>query len=275
MATVELRSVNSRFCEASVRMPRVLTAYETDLQALVKKAFSRGRISVSVQIEQTADDLLPVRANPKMARAYRNLLENLREAAGIDEPITLDHLLKFSDILTPPEEQPQAHEDVWAVVQEALTIAIAGMADMRDQEGAALCSDLSSRIDALKNRLEAVDSYAPSRIEQARVRLHERLADLLNDERLNPDRLEVELALLADKLDVTEESVRLRSHLVLFREALESDDPVGRKLNFLTQEMNREVNTIGSKANDATLAHIVVEMKEALEKIREQVENIE
>jgi len=274
-ATVEMRSVNNRFCEVSVRMPRTMSAYESDLQTLVKKTFSRGRINVNVQIERTQEEVLPVQVDAKTAQAYHRLLTELREATGIDEPISLGHLLQFSEVFTPPEERPDAGEQGWAVVRSALAMAIEAMATMRGKEGAALQTELTGRLDGIESRLMIVEKYAPTRVEQARVRLRERLADLFRDERLNPDRLEIEITLLADRLDITEECVRLRSHLNLFREALASDVPVGRRLNFLTQEMNREVNTIGSKANDATIAHVVVDMKEELEKIREQVENTE
>ncbi len=274
-ATVELRSVNSRFCEVSVRMPRSLNAYESDLQARLKKAFSRGRFNVQIQVEEAADDALPVRFDARSVRAYTRLLDTLRTTAGIEAPVTLDQLLKFSDAFLTADEHPEAHARAWQAVQAALEQAIDGMKTMRRQEGAALEADLAARIDLIEARLNDVDAVAPGRIAQARTRLHERLADLLGDERVNPERLEFEIALLADRLDVTEECVRLRSHLQLFREALANPEPVGRKLNFLAQEINREVNTIGSKANDAAVAHLVVQMKEELEKIREQVENTE
>ncbi|WP_457651653.1 YicC/YloC family endoribonuclease [Rhodocaloribacter sp.] len=274
-ASVEMRSVNSRYCEVSVRMPRSLAEYESEIQNLVKKAFARGRLSVNVQVEQALDDALPVRVDPKAARAYGRLLETLRDAAGIDEPIRMEHLLKFSEVFLPPEETPEKSERAWEVIRAALDEAVAAMRAMRLQEGRALEADLNLRIDAIEQRLDRVETSAPERIEQARARLTERLEAFFHDERLNRERLEFEIALLADKLDVTEECVRLRSHLALFREALAAGEPVGRKLNFLAQEINREINTIGSKANDAAIAHLVVEMKEELEKIREQVENTE
>ncbi|QXD13794.1 YicC family protein [Rhodocaloribacter litoris] len=277
-ATVEMRSVNSRFCEVSVRLPRVLSEYEGEIQRLVKQAFARGRINVNVQLTQTGDDVLPLRVNPEAARAYARLLESARDAAGLDGPVRLEHLLQFSDIFIPVEAEEDVtgrSEQAWAVVRAALETAVEALRAMRRQEGQALQAELAGRIDAIETLLEAVEAQAPARVEQARRRLHDRLEELLGDDRLDAERLEFEIALLADKLDVTEECVRLRSHLALFRESLAGDEPVGRKLNFLAQEMNREVNTIGSKANDATIAHLVVRMKEELEKIREQIENTE
>lgn len=274
-ATIELRSVNNRFCETSVRLPRAIAEREPELHALLRSAFDRGRITAQVQIEQTAEEALPLRINAEAARAYTLLLERLRDAAGIDAPIRIEHLLTFSEIFKPADEAPAAAEHAWKAVQQALTGAIAGMKEMRLQEGRALQADLSQRVDAIERELEAVARRAPERVHETRVRLHERLAELIGDERINPERLELEVALLADRLDVTEECVRLRSHIQVFREALDSRDPVGRKLNFLVQEMNREVNTIGSKANDSEVAHRAVQMKEELEKIREQVQNVE
>ncbi len=273
MATVEMRSVNNRFCEVSVRLPRALAARENDVQALVKQAFERGRISVQIQLERTGPQA-PVRVDEAAARGYAALLETLRRAAGVSDPVRLEHLLTFSsELLVPVEEE--ADEAVWAAVEQALAEAVAGMRAMRRQEGAALQADLQQRIDRLAEELARVEARAPERVREARQKLHDRLAELLGDDRLDPDRLEQEIALLADRLDVTEECVRLRSHLQLFAEALHSDEAVGRKLNFIAQEINREVNTIGSKANDAAVAHAAVRMKEELEKIREQVQNVE
>ena len=273
-ATVEIRSVNNRFCEVSVRSPRALNEHESAIQKRVKEAFARGRISVGIQVEATGEDALPTQVNAPIARAYGRLLADLSAAAGIEAPVTLDHLLKFSDVLV-TEPAPEVAVRTWEAVRQALDDAIDRMAAMRRDEGRALQAELARRIDEIEAGLDAVEQRAPLRLDEARARLEERLEELLADNRLNPDRLEAEIALIADRLDVTEECVRLHSHLALFREALGSDQPVGRKLNFLAQEINREVNTIGSKANDAEVAHIVVGMKEALEKIREQVENVE
>ncbi|MGI9174988.1 MAG: YicC/YloC family endoribonuclease [Rhodothermales bacterium] len=277
-ATVEMRSVNNRYCDVSVRLPRALAEREADVQAHVKAAFARGRITVQVQLEQSTDAALSIRVDEEAARAYARLLEHLREAAGFEEPVRLEHLLRFSDVFTTPdddEKETGADETAWEAVQAALDEATEALRAMRRQEGEALQADLLARADAIKAALQHVEARAPDRVTEARQKLHDRLQDLLESPRLNEDRLELEITLLADKLDVTEEGVRLRSHLALFREALHSDEPVGRKLNFLAQEMGREINTIGSKANDAEIAHLAVEMKEELEKIREQVQNVE
>jgi uncharacterized protein (TIGR00255 family) len=275
-ATVEIRAVNGRFCEVAVRGPRVLNAFDPAVQALCKERLERGSINVSVTLQRrTAEAALAV--DRAAARAYGRLLLDLRDAAGLDvhqAPVTLDHLLRY-DVLTSAEPDVEAEQtEAWTAVEPALMEALDRLDAMRVQEGRALREDLTARLDALEQHLAAVAERAPARVSEAQARLRDRLAELAGDDRLNPDRLETEIALLADRLDVTEEAVRLRSHLAQFRDALDAGEPVGRRLNFLAQELNREVNTIASKANDADLAALAVRMKEELEKVREQVQNV-
>ena len=275
-ATIEVRSVNGRFCEVAVRGPRVLNAFDPAVQALCKDRLERGSVTVSITLQRrTAEAALAV--DRGAAQAYGRLLREAQAAAGLDPqtaPVTLDHLLRY-DVLTSAEPDVEAEQaEAWAAVEPALQDALDGLDAMRVQEGRALREDLVGRLDALDAHLAAVAERAPVRVHEAQARLRERLAELAGDERLNPDRLETEIALLADKLDVTEEVVRLRAHLDQFREALDASEAVGRRLNFLAQELNREVNTIASKANDADLAARAIRMKEELEKVREQVQNV-
>ena len=274
-ATVELKSVNSRFCEVSIRLPRAVAERENDIQRLVKSSFSRGRINVQIQLEALAGSDSVPRIDQDVATAYRKLLDELRAATGIDDPVRLDHLLKFSDIFTTEDESVLSVEETWTAVSTALAEASEAMQAMREREGIALEKELLERVTEIETNLIVVQEQAPSRLPSANERLRSRLAEILEDERIDNERIEFEMAMLADKLDIREECVRLRSHIDIFREALADQEPVGRKLNFLSQEMNREINTIGSKANDAGLSHVVVKMKENLEKIREQIENVE
>jgi uncharacterized protein (TIGR00255 family) len=273
--TVELRSLNSRYCEVTVRAPRSLAEHEAAMQNRIKDALDRGKVNVVVQAQRAAG-AAPLRVDAAAAAAYGRLLDEVRTAAGVDEPVALDHILKFPDVLV--ADEAESAEGVWEATQAALAAALDAITAMRRQEGEALADDLRARLDAIEAELDAVEKEAPARVTAARDALHERIADLLSDDkgdaRVDPDRLELEIALLADRLDVNEECVRLRSHLALFREALGSPDPVGRRLNFLAQEFNREINTIAAKANDPGIAHRAVAMKEELEKIREQVQNI-
>lgn len=274
-ATVELRSVNNRYVDVSVRLPQRLSERETTVQTRLKEAFERGRIKVQVQVKKTAEVDLPVRVNREAAQAYGRLLEEARQAAGIEAPVRVEDLLRYGEVFTSAEEDPEETEHIWSVVQQALDAAIDDLQTMRLEEGRALLEDLAARTDAIEGQLVLVEERAPDRVGEARERLRERLDELLDDARIDADRLEQEIAIVADKLDITEECVRLRSHLNLFREALANDDAVGRKLNFITQEIHREVNTIGSKANDPEIARHAVQMKEEVEKIREQVQNVE
>ncbi len=273
-ATVELRSVNKRHFEAGLRMPGALAARETQVQAYLRRRFERGRITVHVQVDDSEPAALPVMVDEEAAQAYAALLRRLRAAAGLgDAPIRLEHLLHFSDVLTTPDED-DAGESAWPAVEAALREAADALEAMRRQEGEALRRDLEAALGCIETALEAIEERAPERLAEARERLRERLDALFADERIAADRLEAEIALLADRLDVNEECVRLRSHLQLFREALENDEPVGRKLRFLVQEIHREANTLGAKANDAAISHRTVQMKEEVEKLREQVENV-
>lgn len=274
-ATVEIRSVNNRHCDVSARLPGSLAAHEGDMKTHIKQAFERGRFNINVQVEGEDNATLPIEVDDEAAANYRTLLDRLRAAAGIDAPIKMEHLLHFSDVFTTVEEDDEVGEEAWDAVQVALGEAIEQLRAMRRQEGEALRTDLAARIDTIGEHLTQVEARAPKRVQAARDRLDERLDRLMDDDRIDPDRLEAEVAILADKLDITEECVRLHSHLELFREALGNEDAVGRKLKFITQEIHREVNTIGSKANDATITDHAVQMKEAVEQIREQVRNVE
>jgi len=276
-ATAELRSVNARHLDLKLRFPDALKARESEAQALLKEHFARGRITVHVQLEGAdADDALPVRVDDEAAAAYARLLRRLAAAAELDAPVGLEHLLEFSDVLEHREEMDTpAGENAWEAAEQALADAVDHLRATRRREGESLRADLQARTDAITERLSQAEARAPERIDERRETLRERLGELFDDERVAADRLEAELAMTADKLDVTEECVRLRAHLEQFQGALGDDEPTGRRLKFLTQELHREANTIGAKANDATLSHHAVAIKEEIEKIREQIRNVE
>ena len=272
-ATVEVRTVNGRYAEASVRGLGDLAEHETAVQNTVKAAIDRGTATVHVDV-QVGPGGTALRVDHDAAGAAGALLREAATAAGLGpEAVRLADVLAAGAVLVPAGD-PEAGADAWAAVQAALHDALDRLRAMRTAEGAALRDDLAARADALEGATAAVDARAPERTEAARARLRERLDAFVADGTLDAGRLEAEASLLADKLDVTEETVRLRSHLGQFREALGQDGPVGRRLNFLAQEIGREVNTIGSKANDAEMTGLAVSMKEEVEKIREQVQNV-
>jgi uncharacterized protein (TIGR00255 family) len=202
-------------------------------------------------------------------------LNDLRKSVHLTEKVKLEHLLSFSEILEPVDEE-ETGEQEWDVIQEAVKSAFENLNVMRKQEGRELAADLSKRILWMSGMVDQVEKLSKERIPEERKELQNRITELVQDKFIiDQNRLELEIALIADKLDVTEECVRFRSHNKFFLEALDQGDAVGRKLNFLVQEMNREANTIGSKTCDAAIAHLVVDVKEELEKVREQLQNIE
>jgi uncharacterized protein (TIGR00255 family) len=273
-AIAEVRSVNSRYFEVNTRLPRSLSLRENDVREIVRAKAGRGKINVVVSIERESANGIPLKINKAAAKSYIKLLNDLRKASGIKEKVTLDHLLKFSEVIEAGELE-SADEKEWAVVEKALGSALDELRLMRQKEGSELRKDLESRIQSLEGKIELIEKLSKESIPEQRTRLRERIQQLLTNGAVDENRLELEIALLADKLDVTEECVRFRSHNKFFLEALINEESAGRKLNFLVQEMNREANTIGSKAANATIAHHVVEVKEELEKIREQLQNVE
>lgn len=275
-ATVEIQSTNKRHLDIYVHLPDPLPEAENDVRSRMKEAFERGQFDVNVLVELKGSDDLPAALDADAAMRHKERLEQLCAAAQIKEPIRLDHLLEFEDIFAAEEEREAAKiQRGWPAVTEALDAAIADLQAMRLDEGKALRNDLEKRTIAIAEHLNVIEERAPDRVEERQNQLRERLEELIDDDRVDPDRLETEIALLADKLDVTEECVRLHSHLNMFRETLDAEEPAGRKLKFITQEIHREANTIGAKANDETISSEAVQMKEEIEKIKEQIRNVE
>ena len=274
-ATVEVRAVNSRYLDVTTRLPRLLSQREKDIKEIVRSCVNRGSLVISVSVEQDSGGTAPISVNKVAAKAYIKLLNDLRKAAKIKEKVRLEHLLKFSEVFEAPKDE-QTDEQEWKLVEEALRSALDGFNTMRRNEGGELAKDLQRRTHWLSDTVEKIEQLSRLRIPEERKRLHERIAQLVDDKSIvDQNRLELEITLLADKLDVTEECVRFRSHTKFFLDTIANSDSAGRKLNFLVQEINRETNTIGSKTNDSEIAHLVVQMKEELEKIREQLQNIE
>ncbi len=273
--TVELRSVNNRFLEVTSRLPRTMTLRENDIKEIIRRKISRGKVNVVINVTHDNANDLPLKINTAAARAYYKLLTDLKKTVKIQEKVTLEHLMKFPDVLEIDEfDLGDDHE--WSLTQKALEKAIDAAVLMRRNEGGELKKDLEARVRIIERLLTEIERIAPARIPDEQTRLRERLKELMSDQAvIDNHRLEFELALFADKLDVTEECVRFRSHNKFFLDALGMEEAAGRKLNFLIQEMNREANTIGSKSNSTEISHKVVSIKEELEKIREQLQNIE
>lgn len=276
-AVAEVRSVNSRFLETSVRLPRTMNERELEIRELVRKSLERGKVSVNLTItrgDSAANVQLAI--NEPVAKGYFELLDRLRTVTGINSEISIRDITSFSDIFTTDGASADAAKAEWEVAQEAVQRALAALNDMRKQEGGELEKDLRKRLKILDESVTKVEKLSKNTAQEEYDKIKERIIELTKDVNvLNNERLELEVALLAERLDITEEIVRFRSHLKFFVEALDAPEPAGRKLNFLLQEMNREINTMASKTNVAEVAHTVVGAKEELEKMREQVQNVE
>ena len=272
---VEIRTVNSRYLEVSLRIPGSLSVHENDIKEIVRKSLSRGKINITVTLNRGTDSELQLRINEPAAKAYYKLLTSLRKSLKLREEVTLDQLLKFPEVLE-TDGLGDLDDAEWALTAQALAKALDNTAKMRSKEGMELRKDLVARLKFIEKTVAGIEKQGSARVPNEKDRMRKRLAELLDDmSSLDEKRLEIELAIYADKLDMTEECVRFGSHMTFFRKTMEEEESPGRKLNFLVQEMNREVNTMGSKANDATIAQSVVVVKEELEKIREQLQNIE
>ena len=273
--SAEVRSVNSRYLDLTLRLPRSISQREKELKDIVRTFLNRGNLNITVKIAYDSNGAIPLKVNTAAAKSYFKLLNEIRKSVKIREQVKLEHLLTFSEVLEPIEEE-ETDEREWELVQETVRQALENLNTMRSQEGSELAKDLEKRIHRMEETLNEVEKLSKERIPEERKNLHERIAQLVEDKFvIDQNRLELEIALMVDKLDITEECVRYRSHNKFFLEALNKNEAAGRKLNFLVQEMNREANTIGSKSSDAAIAHMIIGLKEELEKIREQLQNIE
>jgi uncharacterized protein (TIGR00255 family) len=270
----EIKSVNNRFLEVSCRITPLLSMYEKDIRELIRGGVRRGKVFVTVTIQGESGETLGLKVDDRTVQAIRSLLNDLRKRAGIREQLKLDHFLKFSEVFEARGGNREL-EQLWLGVRKSLVSALEKLKTMRLQEGRALSRDIHQRIQSLNGHVHTIEKLSKSSIQETHKRTVERVRQIARDVQLDKDRLYTELALLADKLDVTEECVRLRSHHELFARALKEEDEVGKKLTFLLQEMNREVNTISAKSNHLEIGHLVVRMKEEIEKLREQVQNLE
>jgi uncharacterized protein (TIGR00255 family) len=271
----EVKSVNNRFRDIILRIPKNYQILEKDLRAIISSRIRRGRVEVYIQMEDSGvADPYDLELNVPLVNSYFKIFEQLREQFGLDKEIRIESLCQMRDvILFKPE--PADIDKMRPGFQEVLKAALDSLNFMRAKEGEAIEADLSKRLDMLEDYINEVEERAPLLVEEYRDRLKENVASMLNDVAVDETRLAQEVAFFAEKSDITEELVRLRSHLKQFREYLLIDEALGRRLDFLLQEMNREVNTIGSKASESRISSIVVEMKAELEKLREQIQNVE
>ncbi|WP_406678220.1 YicC/YloC family endoribonuclease [Moorella sp. ACPs] len=272
--TVEIRAVNQRFLDVVIRLPRLYTALEEKIRQVIKNSLSRGRVEVMVSISEENGEKRPLTVDMGLAMAYYNALKELAQNLAIPADITAEKLLAIPEVVKVAE--PEWDEaTLWPVVTGALEKALENLLAMRRAEGQRLQADLEERVAYVRRQVEAIRERAPEVPREYARRLKERVAELSGGITLDPGRLEMEVALLAEKADITEEIVRLLSHLEQMATAMAGSEPAGRRLDFILQEMWREINTIGSKAGDLAISNLVVAVKGELEKMREQVQNVE
>lgn len=272
--TVEVRSVNHRFCEVVARLPRSLSGREDDLKKMIQRRCQRGRIELAVSLSGGKEGEKKLNLDRSLARQYDRILRDLQRELRLGGTVDLALLAGFRDIVF-VSDQPLENPRLRQTVKKLLAGALTDLDAMRRREGQALARDTKERLRVVREETEVVASRAPLAVQEAFDRMKERVQKLVGSSPIDQGRLSQELAQYADRCDLSEELTRLGSHLTQFDEALKSREPVGRTMDFLLQEMGREVNTIGSKANDAEIAAHVVRIKGELEKIREQVQNIE
>lgn len=272
--SVEIRSVNHRYYEYSSRIPRTYSYIDEKLKALLKSSVSRGKVEVSVTINNIEGKDSQIAVNKGIAEGYVTALRSISDELNLDDDLTLSKLIRIPDIFN-IQKTPDDEEQIWADVSEVTAEALERFVAMRETEGERLKNDILEKADFIIERVGMVEEQSPLTVEAYRNRLYKKLSEILADKNIDEQRIITEAAIFSEKIAVDEETVRLRSHVAQLRDILESDEAVGRKLDFIVQEINREVNTIGSKAQDLNITRIVVDMKSEIEKIREQIQNVE
>ena len=272
--TVELRAVNNRYLDCTVKIPRLYVFAEEAIKSCVQKQVGRGKVDVFVSIDATAADKIDVSLNKPVADGYYQALKQMQAAYGLNDDISVSLLSRFPDVFLVEKEQGDADVIAGDIVQ-VLAQALADFNAMREREGEKLAQDIQGRAQTIAGLVSQVEERSPQTVAEYREKLRQRMQEVLENTQLDESRILTEAALFADKVAVDEETVRLRSHLDQLGQMLEQGGAIGRKLDFLIQEFNREANTIGSKCSDVALARVVVELKGEIEKIREQVQNIE
>ena len=271
---VEIRSVNHRYYEYSSRIPRTYSYIDEKLKALLKNSISRGKVEAAVTINNIEGKDTEIAINKGVAEGYVAALRSVSEELKLADDLSLSKLMKLPDIFT-VQKTPDDEEQVWNDVAEVAQEAVDKFVEMRSTEGERLKNDITEKADGILRMVMEVERLSPITVENYRNRLYKKLSEVLENKDIDEQRILTEAAIFSEKIAVDEETVRLRSHISQLKNMLNSNEAVGRKLDFIVQEMNREVNTIGSKAQDLNITKIVVDMKAEIEKIREQIQNIE
>ena len=272
--TVEMISVNHRYCDISLKLPKKLAMFEANIRNIMKEYASRGKIDIYVSYEDLSETAVSLHYNQAMAEEYMQVFKKMQEDFNIETKITAEALAKYPEVVT-IEEVQQDEEVWWELLEAALRQAAEKFVETRTIEGANLKRDLLGKLDQMAADVAFIEERSPQIIAEYRSKLEEKVKEFLEDSTIEENRIAAEVTLYADKIAVDEEIVRLQSHISSMTDVLESDESIGRKLDFMAQEMNREANTILSKSSDVDLADHAIELKTNVEKVREQIQNIE
>jgi len=271
---VEARSINHRYCDINIKLPKRLAPFENRIKETIRSQVSRGRIDVALKLDNLGEEKVQLHVDLHLAEQYYQALQSLRDKLQLKDEVSLALLAGSKDLITAKEETGDI-EPYWQEIVPILKRSFQDLDEMKRLEGESIAKDIQQRLKYIAQQLAVIKQQFPSRLEAYQNRLQERLQSLLKGMEVDPSRFQQEVAFLSERTDITEEIVRTGSHLAQFTTLLEGEEPVGRKMEFLLQEIHREVNTVSAKANDAEISQRVVEIKSELEKIREQVQNIE
>ncbi|WP_178624388.1 YicC/YloC family endoribonuclease [Frisingicoccus sp.] len=272
--TVEMKAVNHRYCDINIKMPKKLSIFEAGIRNLLKKYIQRGKVDVFITYEDYTENNMVLKYNEELAAEYVRVLQKMGEQFGIENDVRVSALSRYPDVLT-LEEQTVDTDELWGVLEEALHKASEQFVEARLIEGENLKNDLVGKLDGMLEDVDFIEKRSPEILTEHRQRLEAKVKELLGDSTIDESRIVTETTIFADKICVDEEIVRLRSHITSTRNALIEGGSIGRKLDFIAQEMNREANTILSKANDLEVANRAINLKTEIEKVREQIQNIE
>ncbi|WP_297713116.1 YicC/YloC family endoribonuclease [Clostridium sp.] len=272
--TVEMKSVNSRYLDINIRMPKTLISLEEEIRKMISNSLNRGKVDVFINLKNYNDGSGTPKVDINLAQGYLECLKEIETKLGVKNDVSVMQIARFPEVITVVEEEDKI-EEVWKELKPLISDSLDMMIGMREVEGNKLKEDILFKTSVIEELVSKVEEFADTIPKAFKVKLEERVKELLGNVDIDESRIAMEVCMLADKATIDEEIIRLRSHINQVRETLNLNDPIGRKLDFIVQEMNRETNTIGSKSSDIQMTNIVIDIKNILEKIREQVQNIE
>ena len=272
--TVEMKAVNHRYFDVSIKMPKKLSFFEAAIRNVLKQYVQRGKLDVFITYEDYAEENVALKYNEELAGQYLKYFRQMAEKFGLKDDISVSSLGRCPEVFT-MEEQDIDEEEIWAELKKAVEGACVQFVKAREQEGEALKTDLLDKLERMDENVTLIEDRYPQIVSEYRSRLEEKVKELLGDLQINEGRIAAEVVIFSDKICTDEETVRLRSHIATMKEALIAGGSIGRKLDFIAQEMNREANTILSKANDLATSNVAIDLKTEIEKVREQIQNIE